>query len=123
MTLALSEDYPLLDLFWTMLLLFGWGLFFYLLVVVFRDLFDRGDLSGWGTTGWVLLVLVLPLVGALGYLVTQSAAMGERNLRRAGATQLRMDSYTRSVTGDGAYRGIRDVSAERRAMSGPIRPA
>ena len=119
MTLALNADYPLLDLFWTMLMLFGWGLFFYLLVVVFRDLFDRDDLSGWGKAAWVVGVLVLPLVGSLVYLASQSQSMGERRLQRMGATQLRMDSYTRSVAGDGGYRGVYDLSADRQARSGP----
>jgi hypothetical protein len=123
MTLALNEDLPVLDLFWTMLLLFGWALFFYLLVVVFRDLFGRADVSAWGKAGWVALVLVLPVVGALIYLASQSRAMGERELARRGATDLRMDAYTRSVSGDGSYRGVRDVTDDRRAMSGPIRPA
>jgi Phospholipase_D-nuclease N-terminal len=124
MTLALSEDdFPLQDLFWTTLLVFGWVLFFYLLFVVFRDLFGRDDVSAWGKTAWTLLVLVLPVIGSLVYLASQSARMGERELRRTGATHLRMDAYERSVTGDGQYHGLRDEAARNRAMSGPIRPA
>jgi len=123
MTLALDEDFPLLDVFWTMLLLFGWALFFYLLFVVFRDLFDRDDVSAWGKVGWVVLVLVLPIIGSLVYLATQSREMGERELRRKGAGHLRMDEYERSVTGDGQYHGLRDETTFRRDMSGPVRPA
>jgi Phospholipase_D-nuclease N-terminal len=124
MTLALSEDdFPLQDLFWTTLLVFGWVLFFYLLFVVFRDLFGRDDVSAWGKTAWTLLVLVLPVIGSLIYLASQSARMGERELRRTGATHLRMDAYERSVTGDGQYHGLRDEAARNRAMSGPSRPA
>ena len=101
----------------------GWALFLYLLFVVFRDLFGRDDVSAWGKTAWVLLVLVLPVIGSLVYLASQSARMGERELRRTGATHLRMDAYERSVTGDGQYHGLRDEAARRRAMSGPIRSA
>ena len=123
MTLALNEDFPLLDVFWTMLLLFGWALFFYLLFVVFRDLFDRDDVSTWGKVGWVVLVLVLPIIGSLIYLASQSREMGERELRRKGVAQLEMDDYTRSVTGDGQYHGLHDEATFRRDMSGPVRPA
>jgi hypothetical protein len=123
MTLALNEDFPLQDLIWTMLIVFAWALFFYLLFVVFRDLFGRHDVSAWGKAGWVLLVLVLPIVGSLVYLASQSAEMGERELRRTGATHLRMDSYEKSVTGDGQFHGLRDEAAYGRAMGGPIRPA
>jgi Phospholipase_D-nuclease N-terminal len=122
-TLALNPDYPLLDLFWTMLMVFGLALFFYTLVLVFRDLFGRSDLSGWGKTGWTVFVLVLPLIGSLTYLISQSAAMGERTLRRGGATQLRLDAYARSVTGNGGYRDIHETVTAREAMTGPMRPS
>jgi Phospholipase_D-nuclease N-terminal len=123
MTLALSDDFPLQDLIWTVLMVCGWALLLYMLFVVFRDLFGRDDVSAWGKTGWVLLVLVLPIIGSLVYLAFQSARMGERELRRTGATHFRMDAYERSVTGDGQYHGLRDEAARGRAMSGPIRPA
>jgi len=123
MTLALSDDFPLQDLIWTMLMVFGWALYFYLLFVVFRDLFGRDDVSAWGKAGWVLLVLVLPIIGPLVYLASQSARMGERELERDGATDLRMDAYERSVTGDGQFHGLHDEAAGYRARSGPIRPA
>ena len=31
------------------------------------DLFMRPDLSGWGKAGWLLVILVIPLLGALFY--------------------------------------------------------
>jgi hypothetical protein len=123
MTLALSDNFPLQDLIWTILMVFGWALFFYLLFVVFRDLFGRDDVSAWGKAGWVLLVLVLPIIGSLVYLAFQSAEMGERDLQRNGATNLRMDAYERSVTGDGQFHGLRDEAAFGRAMGGPVRPS
>jgi hypothetical protein len=71
----------------------------------------------------VVLVLVLPIVGALAYLASQSREMGERELRRTGATVLRMNDYERSVTGDGQYHGLRDEATRRRDMTGPVRSA
>jgi hypothetical protein len=117
MDLALDADYPLLDVFWTMLLLFGWALFFYLLIVVFRHLFGRHDLSAWGKAAWVLLVLVLPIVGALAYLISQSRAMGEGDA----AAQARMDPYLRSVTGGGGYHNIHETITSRESMAAPTR--
>ena len=90
---------------------------------MFRDLFGRDDVSAWGKAGWVVLVLVLPIIGSLVYLASQSAEMGERELRRRGATDLRMDAYERSVTGTGSFHGLRDEAADHRAMSGPTRPS
>ena len=123
MILALNPDYPILDLFWTMLMVFGLGLFLWTLFVVFRDLFGRDNIGAGGKTLWVVGVLVFPLVGALAYLISQSQAMGERRLQREGATELRMDDYLDSVSAQGGYRGVRDVTRSTQAWTGPIRSA
>lgn len=48
--------------------------------------------------------------------------MGERRLRRLGATEARMDAYVNSVSGSDGYRGVHDAAFSREAWSGPIRP-
>ncbi|MGY1618223.1 SHOCT domain-containing protein [Geodermatophilus sp. SYSU D00691] len=73
---------PLLDLFWTMLLVFSWVLWFWLLFRVYGDLFARDDIGGWAKTGWVLATLLLPFLGVFTYLVSQGRAMEERAARR-----------------------------------------
>ena len=123
MTLALSSEFPLLDIFWTMLLVFGLAVLLWAIVVVFRDLFGRTDIGTGRKTLWVLAVLVFPIAGSLVYLISQSAAMGERRLRSQGGSDLRMDSYLHAVSGDEHYRGVRDVTRTSQAWSGPIRPA
>ena len=53
----------------------NWFLFFFiyipiviLWVSVVIDLFSRPDLGGWAKVGWLVLVLIVPLIGALIYL-------------------------------------------------------
>jgi predicted membrane channel-forming protein YqfA (hemolysin III family) len=118
-----ASQYPLFDLFWTMLLFFGLAVLVWMIVVVFRDLFTRTDIGAGGKTLWVLAVLVFPIVGSLVYLISQSEAMGERRLQRRGADDLRMDSYLHTVSHHDSYRGVRDVTRTTQAWSGPIRPA
>ena len=48
---------------WTMLVLFAWILFFWLLFAVFGDLFRRSDVSGWGKAAWSIFVIFLPFLG------------------------------------------------------------
>src|SRR4051794_25707616 len=98
---------------WTLLMAFGLALFFYTLFYVFRDLFQRHDISAWGKAAWVVFVVVLPIIGSLSYLISQSAAMGQRRLERMGGTQLRMDSYVNSVAAGNEYRGVHDVTLTR----------
>jgi len=61
------SGYPLLDIFWSMFLFFGWLLWIFLVVWVLMDIFRSRDISGWGKAGWVCLVIFLPLVGILAY--------------------------------------------------------
>jgi hypothetical protein len=74
--MSLAVDDPLADLFWTFLITFGLIVYFWLLITVFADLFRRHDVSGWGKAAWSIFVLVLPLVGALVYLISQSRSRG-----------------------------------------------
>ena len=84
---------------WTMFVFFAWVLFFWLLFVVFGDLFRRHDISGWGKAGWTIFVIVLPFLGIFVYLIAEGKGMGERNVRQAQAAQADMDAYVRSVAG------------------------
>ena len=69
----LASSYPFLDVMWTMLVFFVWILWFWLLIGVFADIFRRHDLSGWGKTGWLIFVIILPFLGVFIYLITQNA--------------------------------------------------
>jgi len=55
------NDYPLLNLFWTMLWFFLFVAWIYLLIVVVTDIFRSDDLSGWGKALWVLFVVIILL--------------------------------------------------------------
>ena len=72
-----GSGYPFLDVMWTMLVFFMWVIWFWLLIVIFTDLFRR-DLSGWAKAGWVVFLIILPYLGVLIYLITQSKAMAQR---------------------------------------------
>ena len=41
-------NYPLLNIFWTILVIFLWVIWFWILITVFIDIFRSPDLSGWG---------------------------------------------------------------------------
>jgi Phospholipase_D-nuclease N-terminal len=88
---------PLLDLFWTTLLIFAWVLWFMLLFRVYGDLFTRSDIGGWAKTGWVVLTLLLPFLGVFIYLITEGRAMAERANRAVEQRRAETDAYIRSV--------------------------
>ncbi|HEX9336488.1 MAG TPA: SHOCT domain-containing protein [Pseudonocardiaceae bacterium] len=120
MTLAAASNYPFLDLMWTLLVFFGWVIWFWLLIVIFGDLFHRGDVSGWGKAGWTVLLILLPFIGVLIYLVAQGHDMGERRRTKQEAAHDQFDDYVRSVAA--TERGATDqISAAKRLLdSGAI---
>ena len=82
---------------WDMLLVFAFVIWFWLLIMVFSDLFSRHDVSGWGKAGWIILVIILPYLGIFIYLIANGHGMGERAAAKAQAQQSQMDDYVRSV--------------------------
>ncbi len=97
-----TTDYPILDIFWTMLEVFAFVIWIWLLIVVFSDIFRSHDLSGGGKAAWFILVLLVPLIGVLAYLIIRGGSMHERALAQARHDQQAFDSYVRQVTSEGS---------------------
>src|SRR5512132_871103 len=84
-----------------MIVFFAWVIWFWLLITILADVFRRHDLSGIGKVGWTVFVIILPFLGVLIYLGTQSKHMAERNMSQAKQAQAQMDDYVRSVATEG----------------------
>lgn len=93
----IGADYPFLDVLWTIIVIFAWVIWFWLLITVFADLFRRRDISGWAKAGWIIFVIILPYLGVLIYLIAQHDGMAERNMQQAQAAQSQFDSYVKDV--------------------------
>lgn len=78
---ASSYSYPLLGAFWTICIIFLWVIWFWILIMVFIDIFRSHDLSGWGKALWFLFVLFIPLIGVVVYLIVRGGQMHERSAR------------------------------------------
>jgi hypothetical protein len=98
---VIAADYPFLDVFWTMLVIFAWVIWFWLLIVVFGDVFRRRDASGAKKVLWVIFVILLPFLGVFAYLLVNHDGMATRNVKDAHAAQAATDEYIRSVAGSG----------------------
>jgi hypothetical protein len=94
-------NYNFASFLWDVLVIFAFVIWFWLLIVVFGDIFRRRDIGGWGKTGWVILVIVLPYFGVFIYLIAEHSGMAERNTQQLQAQQAVTDQYIRSVSGSG----------------------
>jgi ABC-type multidrug transport system fused ATPase/permease subunit len=98
--LGAAQDYPLLNLFWTMLWLFIWILWIFLLVRIILDIFRSDDLGGWSKALWVIFIILLPFIGVLVYLIARGSGMQKRDVRDARAADQEMRSYIRSAAAE-----------------------
>src|SRR5437763_9450785 len=99
MPLASSYSYPLLGAFWTILEIFLWVLWIWILIYVFIDIFRSHDLSGWAKALWFLFVLFIPLIGVLVYLIARGGEMHERAVRQAQQREQQFGSYVQDAAG------------------------
>jgi predicted MFS family arabinose efflux permease len=67
----LAYDYPLLGVFWSLMLLFMFVIIGFVVVYTFIDNFRRPDHGGAAKAGWALVIIVLPLLGALLYILSR----------------------------------------------------
>lgn len=94
-----DSSYPLLGVFWTMLELFLWIIWFFLLFRIITDLFRSDDVSGWGKAGWIILLIILPFIGVLIYLIVRGSGMFRRDQRAAAQADEAMRTYIQSAAG------------------------
>ncbi|MGA3148136.1 MAG: SHOCT domain-containing protein [Acidimicrobiales bacterium] len=95
----LAYTYPLADLFGTMLGLFVFLIWFWLLIVIFGDIFRSRDMGGGAKALWVIFVIVLPFLGILVYLIARGGKMHERAEQAAQAQQKAFDDYVKRAAG------------------------
>ncbi len=97
--MLVAASYPLLEVFWTMLIFFAFVIWLWILFVVIGDILRRRDASGLAKVAWVILILILPYLGVFIYLIAEHQGMADRSLERQQAAQTEVADYVRSVAG------------------------
>jgi hypothetical protein len=97
----LTASYPFLELLGTIVIVFVFAIWFWLLIAVFADVFRRRDISGAVKVLWSIFVIALPYLGVFTYMLAYHDGMAERSAKEAQAQQADVDGYVRSVAGSG----------------------
>ena len=95
----LAYDYPLLGFFWTMLIIYIWIAWLFLLFRVIVDIFRSHDMGGFAKALWAIFVVVVPFLGVIVYLIARGHGMAERQYAEAKAQQSQFDNYVRETAG------------------------
>ena len=94
-----SYSYPLLGVFWTIIIIFLWVVWFWILITIIIDLFRSHDLSGWAKALWFIFILFLPMIGVLVYLIARGGKMHEHAVRQAQRQEEQLRSYVQEAAG------------------------
>ncbi|HEY2814397.1 MAG TPA: SHOCT domain-containing protein [Acidimicrobiales bacterium] len=97
--MTLGYDFPLLQVFFSILWFFLFVVWIMLLFHVIVDVFRSHDLSGLAKGLWLLLIFVLPLFGTLIYLIARGGSMTDRDISNAQAQEDRFRSYVQETAG------------------------
>jgi Phospholipase_D-nuclease N-terminal len=78
-----QEGFTYRNFLMDMIAIFAFVVWFWLIIIIYSDLFRRHDISGWGKALWVLVLVITSYFGIFAYLITQGKGMAERNAQQA----------------------------------------
>lgn len=106
-----------------MLEFFLFVIWFWLLIVVFSDLFRDHEASGGTKAVWVVLLILLPYLGVFLYLLFRGHGMAARSAKQQQAVQQQIDAQMRAAGGGSASAADQITQAKRLLESGSITQA
>ena len=89
----LLADWTFGDAFLTILSIFFFVIWIWILITIISDLFRDHELSGWAKAGWIILLLILPYVGAFIYLIARGSGMRDRAIKEQAEVKRHFDQY------------------------------
>jgi hypothetical protein len=92
-------DFGTGQVFLSMMYFFLFMIWFWLLIVVFGDIFRSHDLGGLAKALWVIFVVVVPYLGVFVYLIARGHKMNEHAVEAAKAQDAAQRAYVQSVVG------------------------
>lgn len=92
-----GSNYPLFDVVLSALYIVVFIFWLMLVFQIMMDIFRSHDLGGPAKSVWVLLILILPFLGALLYLLIRGGSMHERQLHVVAAQQKAFEDYIRKI--------------------------
>ena len=57
------------DIFWSLIVFYFWFMIIWIFIRIFADIFHRNDLTGVMKVIWIIVLFVLPFLGALIYML------------------------------------------------------
>ena len=87
------------DIVWFIIITYAFVAYLVILFHIIGDIFRDSDLSGVLKALWVVVLCLIPLFGALFYLIARGRGMAERSAQRYAEQRSAQDAYIREVAG------------------------
>ena len=98
----LLADWTFGDAFLTLLSIFFFVVYIWILFTIIGDLFRDHELSGLAKAGWVLFLVIVPFIAALIYLIARGSGMRDRTLKAQAEARAHFESYVRDTAAGGS---------------------
>ena len=83
---------------------------FWILISVLGDLFRDHTLSGWAKAAWTVVLLFLPFLGVFVYLIARGEGMRERAVKEQADARKQFDDYVRETAGSSTVDELHKLS-------------
>jgi hypothetical protein len=81
----------------TVLSIFFFVIWIWILITILSDLFRDHELSGWWKAVWVLFLVFIPFLTALIYLIARGNGMRDRTIKAQAEAKQHFDDYVRQT--------------------------
>jgi len=92
-------DFGLGEALLTVIEIFFFVIWIWILITILTDLFRDHELSGWAKGGWMLFLVVVPFIAALVYLIARGSGMRDRTIKAQAEARQHFESYVRETAG------------------------
>jgi hypothetical protein len=92
-------DFGLGEALLTVIEIFFFVIWIWILITILTDLFRDHELSGWAKAGWMLFLVVVPFIAALVYLIARGSGMRDRTIKAQAEARHHYESMVRESAG------------------------
>jgi hypothetical protein len=96
---VLIADFGLGEALLTVLSVFFFVIWIWIMITILTDLFRDHEVSGAGKAAWVFFLVFVPFLSALIYLIVRGGGMRERAVKEQADARKHFDSYVRETAG------------------------
>lgn len=103
-------EYTLGSALLTVLSIFFFVIWIWILITILGDLFRDHETSGWAKAAWVFFLVFVPFITALIYLIARGDGMRERAVKEQADAKRHFDEYVRQTAGGGGSSHVDELA-------------